>query len=102
MKRFSSLLVLGSAVVLVSATAGAQTLADKYDREVRIHKSMANTWVGNPNHPLTATMAVHCRQLADAAAAKAGRARNGELVEEPSGPPPPRVGNTGRSPSPSH
>jgi hypothetical protein len=102
MKRFSRMLVLGAAVLFVAGPAAAQqTPAEKYANEARAHEAMTAGYIGNPNHPLDANMAVHCKALADLAAAKAERARKSGWVEEPV-PLAPVIKVVGRTPSPSH
>jgi hypothetical protein len=102
MKRFSRILVLGAAVLLVAGSAAAQqTPAEKYAKEARVHKAMTAGYIGNPNHSLEGNMAVHCRQLADLAAAKAERARTNSWVEE-AVPTAPVLKVVGKTPSPSH
>lgn len=102
MKRFSRMLVLGAAVLFVAGPAAAQqTPADKYAKEVRAHEAMAAGYIGNPNHPQDANMAVHCKAMADLAAAKAERARKNGWVEEPFRAAP-AITVVGGTPSPSH
>jgi len=102
MKRFSRRLMFGAAVLLVAGPAAAQdNHTDKYPREARAHRAMAVGYIGNPNHPLDASMAVHCKALADQAAARAERARKGGWVEE-AATTAPVVHVVGRTPSPSH
>lgn len=102
MKLFSRTLALGAALILVAGPAAAQqSAAEKYDKEARAHKAMAAGYIGNPNHSLEGNMAVHCRQMADLAAAKAQRARTTGSVEE-AVPTAPANTSVGRTPSPSH
>lgn len=102
MKLFSRILALGAAVVLVAGPAAAQQEpAEKYAKEARAHKAMAAGYIGNPNHSLEGNMAVHCRQLAQLAAAKAERARTTGWTEE-AVPTAPVITGVGRTPSASH
>jgi hypothetical protein len=101
MKRFSRMLMVGAAVLVVAGPAAAQGSADKYAKEVRAHQAMAAGYIGNPTHPLDANMAVHCKAMADLAAAKAKRARKTGWVEEPV-PPAPVTNVVGKTPSQSH
>ena len=102
MKRFSRILIIGAAALLIAGPAAPQdTPADKYAKEVDSHKAMAAGYIGNPNHPMDANMAVHCNALAHLAAAKAQRARTTGWAEEPA-PAAPVIRVIGKTPSPSH
>ena len=102
MKRFSRLLVAAGVFTVMTGVAAAQDAADKYLNEAHAHKSMANTYIGNPNHPMDANMANHCNQMAKLALANAERAKVNGVVNQtvvPAAPAPVRIG---RTPSPSH
>ena len=102
MKRFSRFLVAAGVFTMMTSAAAAQDAADTYLNEAHAHKTMANTYIGNPNHPMDANMANHCSQMAKLAVANAERARAKGVVEQnvvPAAPAPVRIG---RTPSPSH
>ena len=102
MKRITRILMMAALVSAVAGLAAAQTVADKYEKEARDHSAMPGFYVGNPNHPMNASMALHCKQLAELARAKAERARATGVLEDEALPPAPKVIGTGKSPSPSH
>ncbi|HTI43800.1 MAG TPA: hypothetical protein VL693_18370 [Vicinamibacterales bacterium] len=101
MKRFSRFLIAAGVFTMMTGVAAAQDAKDKYLTEARAHQTMASTYIGNPNHPMDANMAVHCKALADLAAAKAERARKTGWVEEPTTVAP-VIRVVGRTPSASH
>ena len=102
MKRFSRFLIAASVFTVMAGVAAAQDAADKYLNEAHAHKMMANTYIGNPNHPMDANMANHCSQMAKLAVANADRVRVNGVVEEAVIPAPPAPVRIGKTPSPSH
>jgi hypothetical protein len=103
MKRFSYMFVLGAAVILAARPVAAQdNAAEQYAKAAHAHSMMARAYIGNPNHPMDANMANHCRQLARLANSNAERAMTNAVAGKAVVPaPPPRV-RVGKTPSPSH
>ena len=102
MKRFSRFLVAAGVFTVMTGVASAQDAAGTYLSEARAHQTMANAYIGNPNHPMDANMANHCNQMAKLAVANAERSRTKGVVEEKVAPAPPTPVRMGGTPSPSH
>lgn len=103
MKRVFCLFVLGAAVILTARPVAAQDNAvEQYARQAHAHTMMAHAYIGNPNHPMDANMANHCRQLAKLASSNAEHGTTNRVAGAAVVPQPPSRVRVGGTPSPSH